>query len=168
MLSISMLLGLCSCSMKESYKEFYIKNITDNLNEDYFTSEKFAFARLQDVVIIPEIKEVSHGEYVIYVSVYSKNGKESVQIKNIIFKEQEIVLLNSELGEEIEFEENTESIYEGWIIGGTFTEEILKKADGKKYDLIIGIEINKNGENISESITFEIVIKGYKSFVCPT
>lgn len=168
MLSISMLLGLCSCRMSESYKEFNINNITDNLNEDFFTSEKFAFARFQNVVIIPEIKAINHGEYVIYLSIYSKNGNERVQIKNVIFKEKESVLLNRELGEKIEFEKNADSIYEGWIDGGTFTEDNSKVVDGKKYDLVIGVEVINNGVHASENITFEIVVKGYKSFVWPT
>lgn len=168
MLSMGVLLGLCSCRMKESYKEFKINNITDNLHNDYFTTEEFSFARIQDVVIIPEVKAINHGEYVIYISVYSKNGKESVQIKNVVFKEKETILFNNELDKKIEFKENAESIYEGWTDGGTFTEESLKVADGKKYDLVIEVEVIKNGAHISENITFEIVVKGYKSFVWPT
>lgn len=167
-LSISMLLGLCSCRMKESYKEFNIKNITDNLNDDYFTSEKFSFARLQNVVIIPEVKAVNHGEYIVYISVYSKSGKERVQINNVIFKEKESVLLNHEIDKEIEFKENAETLYEGWIDGGTFTADSLKVADGKEYDLVIEVEVLKSGVHVSENITYEIVVKGYKSFVWPT
>lgn len=168
MLSIGMILGLCSCRMKESYKEFNIKNITGNVNENYFTSDEFSFARIQNVVIIPEVKAINHGEYVIYISAYSKNGKETVQIKNVIFKEKETVLLNNELGNTITFEQNTSSIYEGWINGGTFTEESLKVADGKKYDIIIEVDVLDNGLNISKNLTFEMDIKGYKSFVWPT
>ena len=168
MLSISMLLGLCSCHMKESYKEFNIKNITGSVNDNYFTSEEFSFARIQNVVIIPEVKAINHGEYVIYISAYSKNGKEIVQIKNVIFKEKETVLLNRELGNKIEFKQNTNSIYEGWINGGTFTEESLKVPDGKKYDIIIEVDVFDNSSHVSKNITFEMEIKGYKSFVWPT
>ena len=82
MLSIGMILGLCSCRMKESYKEFNIKNITGSVNDNYFTSEDFSFARIQNVVIIPEVKAINHEEYIIYISAYSKSGKEIVQIKN--------------------------------------------------------------------------------------
>ena len=76
MLSISMILGICSCRIEESYKEFDITGINYNVNDDYFTSEEYSFARIQNVVIIPEIKAINHGEYVIYISAYSKNGKE--------------------------------------------------------------------------------------------
>lgn len=168
MLSIGMILGLCSCRMKESYKEYNIKNITGSVNDNYFTSEDFSFARIQNVVIIPEVKTINHEEYIIYISAYSKSGKETVQIKNVIFKERESVLLNYELGNKIVFEQNANSIYEGWIDGGTFTEETLKVADGKKYDIIIEVDVFDNGLNISKNLTFEMDIKGYKSFVWPT
>ena len=59
MLSIGMILGLCSCRMEESYKEFNIKNITGSVNENYFTSEDFSFARIQDVVIITEVNAIN-------------------------------------------------------------------------------------------------------------
>lgn len=168
MLSIGMILGLCSCRMKESYKEFNIKNITGSVNDNYFTSEDFSFARIQNVVIIPEVKAINHEEYIIYISAYSKSGKEIVQIKNVIFKEKETVLLSNELGNKIEFEQNANSIYEGWIDGGTFAEETLKVADGKKYYIIIEVDVFDNGLNISKNLTFEMDIKGYKSFVWPT
>ena len=168
MLSIGMILGLCSCRMKESYKEFNIKNITGSVNDNYFTSEDFSFARIQNIVIIPEVKAVNHEEYIIYISAYSKSGKEIVQIKNVIFKEKECVLLNNELGNKIEFKQNANSIYEGWIDGGTFTEETLKVADGKKYDIIIEVDVFDNGLKTSKKLTFEMDIKGYKSFVWPT
>lgn len=168
MLSIGMILCLNSCSMKESYKEFNIKNITANINDTYFTSEEYSFARIKDVVIIPEIKAINHKEYVIYITAYSKSGKETVKIKNVIFKEKDTVLLNNELGEIIKFEQNTNSLYEGWIKGVIFTEESLKVEDGKNYDIIIETDVSYNGVNTSKNLIFEMGIKGYKSFVWPT
>ena len=167
-LSVCMLLGLCSCRLEESYKEFFIKNITDNLNDDYFTSENFSFARLQDVAIIPQVKEINHGVYILYISVYSESGNETVRINKAVFKEKESVLFTNEIDKVIEFKENEKTIYEGLIDGGTFTADSLEVADGKEYDLVIEAEVEKNGVIISESITYEIIIKGYKSFVWPT
>lgn len=168
MLSIGMIFGLCSCRIKESYKEFNIKNITGSVNDNYFSSEDFSFARIQNVVIIPEVKAINHEEYIIYISAYSKSGQEIVQIKNVIFKEKETVLLNNEQRNNIEFEQNANSIYEGCTDGGTFTEETLKVADGKKYHIIIEVDVFDNGLNVSKNLTFEVDIKGYKSFVWPT
>ena len=138
------------------------------MNENYFTSEEFSFTRIQNVVIIPEIKAINHGEYVIYISAYSKTGKETVRIKNVIFKEKETILLHNELGSTIDFGENTNSLYEGWVNGGGFTEESVKIVDGKTYDIIIEVDVLDSGLNISKNLTFVIDIKGYKSFVWPT
>ncbi|MBR2914308.1 MAG: hypothetical protein IKC06_00670 [Clostridia bacterium] len=168
MLFIGIILGLCSCHMQESYKEFNFKNITGNVNENHFTSEEFSFARIQNVVIIPEVKAINHGEYVIYISAYSKSGKEAVEIKNVIFKEKETILLNNDFRNKIEFEQNTNSLYEGWINGGIFTEESLEVANGKKYDVIIEVDIFDNGLILTKNLTFEMEIKGYKSFVWST
>lgn len=168
MLSLGVILNLCSCRMKESYKEFNIKNITSSVNDNYFTSEDFSFARINNVVIIPEVKAINHKEYIVYISAYSKSGKEIVQIENVVLKEQETVLLSNTLGNTIEFEQNSDSIYDGWITGGTFTEETLKVEDGKKYDIIIEADVSDNDLNISKKLTFEMEIKGHKSFVWPT
>ena len=86
----------------------------------------------------------------------------------MIFKEKETILLHNELGSTIDFEENTNSLYEGWVNGGTFTEESVKVADGKKYDIIIEVDVLDNSLNISKKLTFAMDIKGYKSFVWPT
>ncbi|MBE6635012.1 MAG: hypothetical protein E7617_02255 [Ruminococcaceae bacterium] len=170
LLSIGIILNLCSCPchLAESYKEFNIKNITGDVNENYFTSEEFAFARIQNVVIIPQVKAINHGVYVVYVDAYSKSGKETVIIKNVLFKENETVLFKNELGNTIEFEQNTNSIYEGYINGGTFTEESVQVADGKKYDIIIEVDVFDEGLNFSKNLTFEVNIKGYNQMVCPT
>ena len=159
LLLTGMLFSLYSCHLfrlEDSYSEFYIENITDN-SDDYFTSEEFDFARFQNVVFIPEIKAVNHEDYIIYICAYSKCEVERIKIKNVVLKEENIVLLNRELDKEIELKENAE-----------FTEKTLEVIDGKRFDLIIEVEIISNGECFSKNITFDILIKVYRSFVWPT
>ena len=168
MLSLSVLLSLCSCRMEESYKEFYIEKIADNVNENYFESDKYDFAKIESVVFIPEIKAINHGEYIIYISAYSETGTEKLIVKNVILKENKNELLNYELNKEIQFDKTSEILYEGWVDGGTFTEGEIEISDGKEFELIVQVEDIKNEATISENITFEIVVKGYKSFVTPT
>lgn len=170
LLLTGMLFSLYSCHLfrlEDSYSEFYIENITDN-SDDYFTSEEFDFARFQNVVFIPEIKAVNHEDYIIYICAYSKCEVERIKIKNVVLKEENIVLLNRELDKEIELKENAEFVYEGYIDGGTFTEKTLEVIDGKRFDLIIEVEIISDGECFSKNITFDILIKIYRSFVWPT
>lgn len=168
MLLTSIVLGMTGCKMVESYKEFYIENISDTHDENYFTSEKLEFAKLENVVFIPEIKEIDYGEYIIYLSAYSETGTENIVVKNVILKENKDDLLNYELNKDIQFEKTPEGIYEGWIDGGIFTEDAIEIADGKEFNLIVQVENINNDTMISENITFDIIVKGYKSFVAPT
>ena len=168
MLIISFLVVLCSCRMEESYKEFNIKNISNNLNDNYFESDDFDFAKFENVVFIPEIKEIHHGEYIIYISAYSESGTEQIKVKSVILKEKEDVLLEYKLNKNILLEENKDSIFEGWIDGGRFTESTVEIEDDKAYELIVQAEIANNTAIMSGSIVYEVVVKGYKSFLAPT
>lgn len=168
-ISISIIwLMLNLCRLEESFKEFYIKGITDNQNKDFFTSAEFDFARVQDVVIITKMKEINHGEYILYISAYSKQGKEDVQINKVVIKEQEDVLLECVLDKKIDFEKNATSIYKGWIVGSTFTDDVLKVSNGKIYDLIIEVEVINDGKYALKEMVFEVEVKIYKSLVLPT
>lgn len=168
MLLLNILLGATGCKMVDSYKKFCFKNISDNHDENYFTSENLEFARLANVVFIPEIKEINHGEYIIYISAYSETGTEQILVKNVMLKEDEEVLLDYDLNKNILLEENSNSVYEGCIDGGTFTDEKIEIVDGKEFDLVIQVELEKDGTIVSKDITFETSVKGYKSFVMPT
>ena len=154
--------------MEESYKEFYIKTITDNINENYFESDEFGFEKIEGVVLIPEVKEINHGEYIIYISAYSETGTENILVKNIMLKDNKGDLLNYELNKDIKFDKTSEAMYEGWIDGGTFTEDEIEISDGKEFNLIVQVENKNYDETTSKKIVFEIVVKGYKSFVTPT
>lgn len=167
-LLITVLLSIMGCEMVESYKEFNIKNITDYLEEDYFNSDNFGFAKVENVVFIPEIKEIHHGEYIIYISAYSETGEEKIKIKNIIMSDSESVLLNHELNKNIVFKENANAVFEGWVDGGTFTEDDIEIKDGKEFDCIVQVEVLKDDTTVRDNISFEIYVKGYKSFRTPT
>lgn len=166
LLSVCMLFGLCSCRLEESYKEFIIKDITDYKDEDYFSSERFDFARVDDVVIIPTINPGA-SEYTLWISAYSKSATEAIEIKNLQIKEEETIRLNRDVNQKFEFDEKSDSLYKG-TISTKFTEEEVDVEDGIVFDLVVNIEVTKNGTSISKSITYEIEVKGYRSFVLPT
>lgn len=168
LVSIGICCGLSSCRLEESYKEFNINNITDNLNEDYFASDSFSFTTVNGVVIIPEIKAINHEEYRVRVSAYSKTGAERVMIKSVVLKDDDAILLDNALNLELQFEGSAETLYKGVCVGGILTEEALKVADGKNYYLLVEVATIQDDEHTTENITYEITVKGYKSFVWPT
>lgn len=72
--------------MEESYKKFNIANIIGHSVEDYVSSDSMEFARIKDITIIPKIKEIRHGEYIIYVSAYSKEEAEYEHNQKIVLE----------------------------------------------------------------------------------
>lgn len=140
-LFINILFNITGCRMVESYKEFVVKNGCNSDDyftfeqlycevDEHFTAEQLDFARIGDVLIIPEIKEIDHGKYVIYVSLYSKEENQKIVIKNVSMREGDKSLFNYELNEKMLFEKNEQGLEEGWIEAGTFTNEIVEVADG--------------------------------------
>ena len=112
-LLLCIILGLSSCTMIKSYTKFYIKNITENL-DDCFTSESFDFARIGDIVIIPEIKAINHEEYVIWIVARSQNANEELYIKSIILKGNDDIIWSNQIDEKIVFD-NKEIPKCSWI-----------------------------------------------------
>ena len=170
---IMSIIGCSSCLtnpfvLQDSYKEFNIKNITDNRDEDYFTSENFSFTKIDNVVVVPTVKASVYGEYIIPVNIYSKTGTEAVRIKRVILKDNEGFSFENELNEEVVFEEDSESTYKDTVIGGRIEEETMNIVDGKEYELIIEAEVDNNGNISSKTIVYEIVVIGYRSLVWPT
>ena len=170
-LSIAMIFGLfsCSCRLEESYKEFNIKGLTNNVDDNYFTSDDFSFARIENVVITLEVKAINHEEYIIYTAAYSKTGNEIVRIENVSIKEKDTVLVYKEVGNIIEFvQQDSNSLYMGYVNAGTFTEEDVTVEHGKKYDIIVEAAVCDNGLNVSKTLTYEVEIIQYMSWVWPT
>ena len=165
-LSVIMLLSLCSCKMEDSYKEFELKNVPDGAKVNYFTSDEFSFARIASVVIIPQIREINHGEYIVYITAMSEAGTESVTIKNCTLEAGPKKLLECDLNTEMMFEEKQSSLYESWIEGGTFVNTDV--AVGETYAFTVQAECEIDGVSSFETLCFEFVVKGYKSFVTPT
>ncbi len=84
----------CSGCMQESYKEFRVDKIYDCSKENYFVDEAFDFARIENVVFIPEIKKVNHEEYRVYISAYCKTESKKINILNVCLKANEKIIFD--------------------------------------------------------------------------
>lgn len=69
--------------MENSYKKFNIEGITNYDVWNYVDSNELDFARIEDVIIVSEIKEINHGEYIIYISAYSKTEANQIMVKTV-------------------------------------------------------------------------------------
>lgn len=68
---VIILLGVSSCKVVDSYEDFHIRSVDDYGVEDYFCEEELDFARVNNVLIKPVIREVNHYQYRIYLMAYS-------------------------------------------------------------------------------------------------
>ena len=163
-LLICIIAGLSSCTMTRSYTKFYINNVTDNF-EDYFTSESFNFARIGNIVIIPEIKAINHEDYIIWIGVHSQNANEEVCIKSIILKENDEILVSDQADEKIIFECDGDALYKGEI-STTFAQDTVVNENG--YELVVMVEAIINGSSVEKTIVYDVFVKTYQSLVFPT
>lgn len=163
-LLLCVITGLFSCTMTKSYTKFYINNITDNF-EDYFTSESFDFARIGNIVIIPEIKAINHEDYIIWIGAHSQKANEEVCIKSIILKENDEILLSNQADEKIIFECDGDTLYKG-AISTTFAQDTVVNENG--YELVVTVEAIINGSSVEKTIVYDIFVKTYQSLVFPT
>lgn len=180
----SVICSFCSCSLKlvNSYMHINVDVVTDfRLREDfspddYLTSDLFEFAKIENIVVAPRIREavetISDGErargYNIFISSYSPTGLENIVIKNFVLKESENILVSHEINKNVQFEKLSDAeCYEGTVIE-FFAEEEYKMIGGKEYILIIGVQIVKDNEIISKDIAYKLATIQYKDFVWPT
>lgn len=161
-------LVLCSCFMKESYKDFYVSKIDDFTMEEYFTSNELSFARMDDVVIAPYIHATNHDEYTVDIILYSKLEQKQVTVKSVSIKEDEHIFFSQEIKQSDTLKRNENGIFQEWIRSGTFTGEEVNLSDGKKLYLTVQIQVEKGTQKTIEEICYEIVIIQYMSFLTPT
>ena len=167
-LIICILMCFSSCRLEDSYKEFFVKGFDDEIDEKCFTSEKYDFAKIEDVIIEPSIKEINHGEYRIFISAYSQTGEETVKINKIIVKESDVEVYSSDLHEIVNFDEKLNEVYEGTLIAGLFTDEMIEIYHNKEFSLAVEAELFVGDDYYSKQTTFEISVVVNKSPVLPT
>ena len=169
-LAIAILLS--SCRLEESYKSFSVEGITsydiDQIAKQY-TSGDLAFAQIDEVVFLPEIKMINYDEYVIYISCYSETGSEQVTVESVQFKDDKKLFFNQGSKQSIIFQTTpTDGMFEGWIESGVFTatdEEIVNR---KKFYLETQIQVTNGKKITTEKKKFEITIVGHWGWVTPT
>lgn len=167
-MSIGILSGLCSCRLVESYKKFDIENITDSSVEDYFTSSNLDFARIKDVVIDAEIKEIDWDEYVIYIGAYSQIKTEPITVKSVTLKSDDKTFFEEESNQDIVLEVSQDGVYGGYITGGVFIDDEKSISHGKKLTLQVQVQAGDGTESLTKVINFDVKVIVYKSWVLPT
>lgn len=164
--------GLLSCFLVESYKDFHVEGIDDYGTEEYFTSDELDFARIKGVVIEPDVWERAWGEYGVYIGANSKTGQEQVVVKSVTLKKDGNVFFSQEIEQEIPFDASSESIYpegiyHGYINCGVFTDADVELISQKKLYLTAEVQVNDGTETVTKEIPYEITFIQYMDLPLP-
>lgn len=162
------LLGLSSCFMKESYKDFHVSKIDDFSVDEYFTSNELSFARTNGVVIAPYIHATNHHEYTVDIILFSKREQKSIKVKSVTIKEEEKNFFSQEVNQNKSLKKTENGILEEWVTCGIFTDEKINLSDGKKLYLTVEIQIENESQITVEEINYEVTVIQYKSYLTPT
>ena len=154
--------------LKESYKDFHVAKIDDYVIEEYFSTEELDFARVEDVIIVPRIHAINHGEYIIDIKTYSQTGTEQVTVKNVIARAGENVFYKQETEQEATFSDSNNGIYMARAKGEVFYETDVDLSHGKQLFVTVQVQVEKDGQVTSKEINYEITITQYWSLVAPT
>ena len=161
---------MCGCSIKlvDSYKEFWIEERENYDIQDYMESDELEHIRVDNVALVPEIKEINHNEFIIYLGAYSKDDSKEVVVNSVkLCKDDGSVLYFIEDEEnKILYESRIEGQYYGTGNLGSFTVENV--SSNEKMTLIMQVQVSDNKEFYTKSIEYSITIKGHRSFVFPT
>ncbi len=160
---------LCFWGLEESYKDFHVEKMDDCTVEeylDYFTSNEFEFARINGVVIKPQIWETAGGEYGVYIHIYSRTGREQVVVKNVSLREDRNIFLNLKDEQKNIFEDSLESIYpaeiyHGNIDCGVFTETDVDLSSQKKLYMTVEVQVENETKTVTKEIPYEITVIQY-------
>ncbi|MBE6943395.1 MAG: hypothetical protein E7453_03940 [Ruminococcaceae bacterium] len=173
LLCIGMLFSLSSCGLVDSHKQFFansieITTLTNTQAKDYFTSESFSFAKLGGVMFVPTMQDRGE-EYSIWITCLSEYGNEEILINNMTLKSAGNIIFDHKLDREILLEKGEHFLYSGQIREAIAKEETkIPIEHNTELELSIDVSVTENGEILSETITYDIVVKIRKELLWPT
>ena len=170
---IGILFSLCSCGLVDGHKQFFangieITTLTNTQKKEFLASGSFSFAKLGDVIFIPTMQDRGE-EYSIWITCLSEYDNEKILINNMTLKSSGNVIFDRELDSEILLEKSEPVLYSGQIREAIVKEETeIPIEHNTELELTIDVSVIKNGEKLSTTITYNIVVKIRKELLWPT
>lgn len=172
-LCMGMLFSLCSCGLVDGYKQFFansieITTLTSSQAKEYFTSEDVSFDKLGGVMFVPTMQDRGE-EYSIWITCISEYGNEEISINSMTLKSAGNVIFDRKLDREILLKKGEHFLYSGQIREAIVKEETkIPIEHNTELELSIDVSVTENGEMLSETITYDIVVKIRKELLWPT
>ncbi|MBR3965562.1 MAG: hypothetical protein IKJ91_00655 [Clostridia bacterium] len=150
-----------------SVKKLSIENIDAIDIEDiveYVHSDNLSFSRVENILFIPEIKPISYEEYVIYLSSYSNNYYDQINIIGLELFHGEKVLFSNYDSKNMTVIKNG-NIYEWNMSGMFFPFNVELFEDGTNLSLKVKVcVVNNNNESVKE-LCYNIIVKEYTTLI---
>ena len=160
------LFGFFSCALKESYKIFSVNMIEGKNIQEHINSNDLDFARVSEVLFIPEIKAINHGKYIIHFSAYSSCNVDKISIKSMVFLGGEDILFSNDNEQSISLVKNGE-LYEG-NISNMFEVNNNSLKNGIRLSLKVEVSVIRDESLVDKDLIYDVLVKGYRSPVVPT
>lgn len=159
---------LNSCRVSKSYGVLAYEVISECEEYEYLTSEMMEDFCINNIVVVPEIKAISHESYVVYFIAYSSIYNDSLSIRNIsIVSADDTVVFSSE--------DNTYSIicareeegyFSGSIKAGLVDMNIMNAISGNSYSISLeAVAEDENGNQIQKEIYYYATVEQFISLV---
>ena len=165
------------CQMADSYMLFSIEafdafqKLYENADKEaYLNDGKLDFAKVNDVAIVPFVKEISHEECALFVYAYTLTEQRFVGIDNITLVTQDGKKLVENLsgGQLQNWENATDAMSYGFIKVANFALTEDWYTSGNKLMLSFRVVVGEENSVAEKEITHTISLVRYKSFLMPT
>lgn len=156
--------GYTSFSIDE-YDEFF-DLVSDSDRENYIRKGNLDFSKIQDVILVPFVKETTHTECAIFLYGYSLNVNRTVQVNYVMLTAPNGAVICEDIPteQEMSWEPATDSMTKGILWLQTFEKDSSWFYNDSKLHL--SIELVVEGE--PKVMSYEISLIGHTSVLLPT
>lgn len=159
-----------------SYGEFVFQGLEKGTRidnpEDYLLDEKYDEYRVDNVIVIPQVKRIGGDQYAVDFIVFASNKEVNVVISHVSFSNNECAILIPSDEKALAIrpgEKESNKYFEGAERFCVIPANKLNAVNGEKYKLVILLYVeNPDGRKTEKYMTYYANVVQYKTLVFPT
>ena len=176
---ISLIFTFAGCkTIANSYTSFSIEEFDEFFNiteisekESYIKSGNMDFAKIDDLIICPFIKETTHEECSLFLYVYTtSNNRSNVTINSVSICSKNNIEILKELSEKDinEFSPATDGMLLSVTVISDFDKNKTWFYSGNELQLSLQISVDNQTTIIEDTVNYTINLIGHKKHLMPT
>ena len=176
---ISLIFTFAGCNnFVDSYTSFYIEEFDEFFNikvlsekESYIKSGNLDFAKMDDLIICPFIKETTHEECTLFLYVYTISDiRSNVTINSVNLCSKNNIEILKEFSEKDinEFSLVTDGMLLSTTVISDFDKNETWFYSGNELQLSLKISVDNQTTIIEDTLNYTINLIGHKSHLMPT